>query len=364
MFMAKQERKLSPAILMTLRYGEGEVQKRADPGTNGGTNTARGTQPSPPAVLKSRRALIEQAALAVPLILMGNPDPSSGLEGGGELVLLLGATGGIGQYISRQLLAQGYRVRGVSRYPSEARKVLGEEVEWVAADLNDPSKLAPVMQGVSKVIFAAGAHGWEDIGNNRRIYGEAVGELARLSAAQGVSRFVLVSSGGLTIENAGYSPYLKDVLFWKLRGENLLRESGTPYTIVRAYSLDNAAEKSKPQGKSKGESASSTAGSPTPPPEPTMELLLFQGDKAGVGGLISRHDLAAVAVAAMQLPAPPDARKPAGHKAAGVTFEVLARDKQMVACPAGTGRGMCVGRASDDEADDWRAVLRELKLDT
>ncbi len=48
------------------------------------------------------------------------------------------------------------------------------------------------------MIFAAGAHGWEDIENNRRIYGEAVGELASLGAAQGVKKFVLVSSGGVT----------------------------------------------------------------------------------------------------------------------------------------------------------------------
>ena len=30
-----------------------------------------------------------------------------------------------------------------------------------------------------QVIIAAGAHGWEDIENNRRIYAEAVGEIAR-----------------------------------------------------------------------------------------------------------------------------------------------------------------------------------------
>ena len=59
-----------------------------------------------------------------------------------------------------------------------------EKVEWVAGDLNDKSTIAPTMTGVKMVIFAAGAHGWEDIENNRRIYAEAVGEIARVSFSE------------------------------------------------------------------------------------------------------------------------------------------------------------------------------------
>ena len=74
---------------------------------------------------------------------------------------------------------------------SKASKLINtelEKVEWVAGDLNDKSTIAPTMTGVKKVIFAAGAHGWEDIENNRRIYAEAVGEIARVSLSESSSR--------------------------------------------------------------------------------------------------------------------------------------------------------------------------------
>lgn len=54
-----------------------------------------------------------------------------------------------------------------------------------------------------QVIFVAGAKG-QGSEKNRKVYAEAVGELASLSAAQGVSKFILLSSGGVTIE--GYQP--------------------------------------------------------------------------------------------------------------------------------------------------------------
>ena len=81
----------------------------------------------------------------------------------------------------------------------------------------------------------------EDIENNRRIYFEAVQEMSRLGA-QHVDRFVLISSAGLDRVKPEYSEYLKDVLAWKKKGELSLKASGVPYSIVRAYSLNNEAE--------------------------------------------------------------------------------------------------------------------------
>ena len=203
-------------------------------------------------------------------------------------MLVVGASGGIGQYAMFELLDKGYKVRGVTRREkSITEQVRGtplEQVEWVHGDLNDKSTLSPAMQGVKKVIFCAGAHGWEDIENNRRIYFEAVAELARLGALQGVDRYVLVSSAGLKRPKPNYSGYLKDVLKWKLKGEQALQASGVPYSIVRAYSLDNEKD-------DVGED---------------FTVAIFQGDPDGVGtptsaatALITRKDLGAVTVEAM-----------------------------------------------------------------
>ena len=54
----------------------------------------------------------------------------------------------------------------------------------------------------------AGAKG-RDKDRSRKVYAEAVGELAALSTAHGVSKFILLSSGGVTIDRYAY------YLFWQ-----------------------------------------------------------------------------------------------------------------------------------------------------
>mmetsp|Transcript_34980 Transcript_34980/g.51226 ORF Transcript_34980/g.51226 Transcript_34980/m.51226 type:complete len:357 (+) Transcript_34980:49-1119(+) len=238
-----------------------------------------------------RRSLLQKVA-ASPL-LFGTGLSALAADGKGELVLVVGATGAIGQYAIFDLLERGYKVRGITRRADKIKKQLvGTDlaaVEWVNGDLNDKSTLAPAMVGVKKIIFAAGAHGWEDIENNRRIYAEAVGEFARLGKQEGVNRFVLISSAGLSRIKPNYSDYLKDVLKWKLKGEQMLRASGVPYSIVRAYSLNNEADDA-------GED---------------YTVAIFQGDPDGVAALITRKDLGQVAVEAME-----------GGSTKNTTFEV------------------------------------------
>eukprot|EP00961_Rhodomonas_salina_P083428 1120444-Rhodomonas_salina.1 len=131
----------------------------------------------------------------------------------GEIVLVVGATSTMGQEACSDLLALGYKVRGLTRRADDVKTaVVGTElanVEWVSGNLNNLADLAPVMKGVKKVIFSpllatragldpayAKATMQEDISMNRRIYSEAVGELLRLGKIEGIDKFVLVSSAG------------------------------------------------------------------------------------------------------------------------------------------------------------------------
>lgn len=224
------------------------------------------------------------AALAVP-VLLGSQASHAASPATGDVVLVLGADGGIGRYVCRELRARGYKVRGLTRQAASS-KGLDTDVEWVVGDLNKKADLAPAMKGVKKVIFAAGAHGFEDLENNRRIYSEAVAEIARLGKAEGTDRFLLISSAGMQLVNPlsdsfqdppPISKYLRDVLKWKLRGEQLLRNSGLPYTIIRAYSLNNNAANI---AQNKDDTA----------------IAIFQGEPKDVGGVISRENLAQVTV--------------------------------------------------------------------
>lgn len=251
---------------------------------------------------RTRRSLLLQTAAALPMLLAGAQGAAAAPGG---TVLVLGASGGIGQYVCQELLRKGYRVRGFTRRPEQAQEELkGARIEWVQGDLNRKADLAPAMKGVQKVVFCAGSHGWEDIENNRRIYAEAVGEAARLGKAEGIDRFLVVSSAGLDIMDPSsqyfqpqprISKYLRDVLKWKLRGEQLVRASGVPYTIVRAYSLNNDAAR-----------IAATKD------DTSTVVLQMRGDPATVGGVITRPNLATVTVEALLMP-----------QTEGVTFEAL-----------------------------------------
>ena len=61
-------------------------------------------------------------AATMPLLLSGLSQKA--VAASGDVVLVLGAAGGIGQYVCGELLQRGYRVRGLTRRPAEAENML------------------------------------------------------------------------------------------------------------------------------------------------------------------------------------------------------------------------------------------------
>ncbi|MGF1589472.1 MAG: CIA30 family protein [Pleurocapsa sp.] len=73
------------------------------------------------------------------------------------VILVAGATGGVGKRVSKKLLAQNYRVRALVRNAAKAREVLGEKVELFEADITIPETLkSEMMEGVNAVICCTG----------------------------------------------------------------------------------------------------------------------------------------------------------------------------------------------------------------
>ncbi|PSB23887.1 CIA30 family protein [Stenomitos frigidus] len=115
-------------------------------------------------------------------------------------------------------------------------------------------------------------------------------------------QFVLVSSAGVTrIDRPGINldeeppavrmnDQLGGILTWKRRGEEAVRESGLPYTIVRPCALTEA--------------------------DGGKQLTLDQGDN--LRGAISRDDVAAICIHAIEQP-----------QACNLTFEVRAEDTDL-----------------------------------
>ncbi|MBE9047820.1 CIA30 family protein [Pleurocapsales cyanobacterium LEGE 10410] len=73
------------------------------------------------------------------------------------VILVAGATGGVGKRVTKKLLERGDRVRALVRDAARARDILGEGVELFEADITIPETLKPeMMRGVGAVICCTG----------------------------------------------------------------------------------------------------------------------------------------------------------------------------------------------------------------
>lgn len=184
-----------------------------------------------------------------------------------DRVLVVGATGGVGQLAVAKLLEKEFSVRVLTRSTERARQMFGERVDVAVGDIRQPETLAPAMQQITHIICCTGTTAfpsarWEFVplqlnGLQRlqewgKIYLDAeyrrtraknspenvdaqgVGNLVA-AAPQELKRFVFVSSCG--IERKDKLPYSLlnafGVLDAKQQGEEAVVRSGLPYTIIR-----------------------------------------------------------------------------------------------------------------------------------
>ena len=199
-------------------------------------------------------------------------EPVAEGPGDAELVLVAGATGRTGTEVVTELLADGYRVRAFVRDVDKARDKLGDGIEYAQGDVREIVTIEVALAGVDALISAIGA-GRGDPSNGPEFvdYG-GVRNLADAATAAGLRQVVLVSSMGVTQEDHILNKMFNNVLSWKFKGEDALRASGVPYTIVRPGGLTNA-------------------------PGGEFEVVFQQGDRDA--SAIPRADVARVCVAAL-----------------------------------------------------------------
>lgn len=139
-------------------------------------------------------------------------------------ILLVGGTGSIGRLVAERALADGHRVRVLTRRP----EAVTSGADAVVGDLTDPSTVDAAVDGIDAVVFTHGApYGSSllqdvDYGGVRNVL-EAIG-------AHTV-RIALMTAIGVTNRAGGFHD-------WKRRSERLVRASGHPYTIVRPSWFD------------------------------------------------------------------------------------------------------------------------------
>mmetsp|Transcript_100312 Transcript_100312/g.259418 ORF Transcript_100312/g.259418 Transcript_100312/m.259418 type:complete len:353 (+) Transcript_100312:45-1103(+) len=262
--------------------------------------------------------LIGFSGLAAP----STPLPASAIDGSGPIVIL-GAGGRTGRLCAEILRTASRSVKAFGR----------ADVDVVKASVED---IAAAVQGADAVIFAASASAKG--GDSKEVDEQGAIKAAKACVLAGIPKYVLISSGG--VARPGSLGYVATnwmpgptwgVMDAKARGEEgakaAVRGTQTKYAIVRPGGLEDSA--------ALGPGA--------------MEI--NQGD--AVGGLVSRADVAAAAVAAASSPDTDD-----------TTFELYAYGAAFSQQPGPTDLWLPSGPTGyERRGKSWPELFRGLRKD-
>ena len=110
-------------------------------------------------------------------------------------IALTGATGFIGATIARRLLAEGCKIRALTRATSDRSPLAGLDVHWVEGALENLDSLSRLVFGVEAVVHCAGAVRGATEDHFKRINVDGVARLVYAAARQHpLPRFLLISS--------------------------------------------------------------------------------------------------------------------------------------------------------------------------
>ena len=127
-----------------------------------------------------------------------------------KLVTIYGGSGFIGRYVVRRLAKAGWRVRVAVRRPNEALFVKNYgvvgQVEPIFCNIRDDPSVAEALRGADAVVNCVGI--LQESGSNTfgAVQADGAERIARMAAAEGVSRMVHFSAIGADLDSvSGYS---------------------------------------------------------------------------------------------------------------------------------------------------------------
>src|SRR5438132_9166772 len=83
-------------------------------------------------------------------------------------IALTGGTGFVGSHVAEALLARGYKVRALVRWPDRPGWLKGLGVEVVPGEVTDFEAACKLVEGVSAVVHVAGLTSAKDLDEYRR----------------------------------------------------------------------------------------------------------------------------------------------------------------------------------------------------
>lgn len=151
-------------------------------------------------------------------------------------IVVAGGHGKIGRRLLRLLAARGDRARGLIRNPDHVADLEALGAEAVLCDLEALDDVAGCVEGADAIVYAAGAG--PGSGAERKRTMDLGGALKLIDAAKanGIDRFVMVSSIGAD-DPSGRSGPMGPYLEAKAEADRALVESGLDFTIVRPGGL-------------------------------------------------------------------------------------------------------------------------------
>lgn len=197
-----------------------------------------------------------------------------------DLVVVAGASGATGQETVKALLASGYEVRATTTNVERAQQRFPNwDIKWVKMDVRKIDEIRSALKGADYLISSIGGNCRDAGGGNSPRYVDYEGTVTMAGVARtlGLKQMVVVSAANAGVADQPLNQFCDNIQMWKWLGEDYLRDSSLPYTIVRPGGLTND------EGGKQG-----------------IDMRVPKGGSEG--GQIPRADVAAVLVAALGNP--------------------------------------------------------------
>jgi uncharacterized protein YbjT (DUF2867 family) len=152
-------------------------------------------------------------------------------------VVVAGGHGKIAMLLHPLLVERGDSVRALIRNPDHADEVRDAGAEPVYCDLEAEADVSAAVGDADAVVFAAGAGPGSGAERKRTMDRDGAVKLIDAAKANGISRYVIVSSMGAGSPPAEGGDVFGEYLRAKGAADQALSESGLDFTIVRPGSL-------------------------------------------------------------------------------------------------------------------------------
>ncbi len=143
------------------------------------------------------------------------------------MILVTGGTGFVGSHLIRRMRRENLAVRALVRHPEQARALVDLGVDLVRGDILDKASLDRAAAGIERVIHLIGIIQEAPGVTFKDIHVEGTRNMLQAAKRAGVRHFLYQSALGT--RPGARTEYHKT----KWQAEELVREQGIPYTIVR-----------------------------------------------------------------------------------------------------------------------------------